>query len=183
MTEAKIKEQMAYHFFGALASRAGYLLTKPFVDEGVDGLMQSAETYVGKNRTRQIWGGYSIGIQFKTTTSSRVLTTPTGIRYDCDVKNFNDLIYRKNKSLETNFIAMPLILVLLVLDQDEKNWLTVNLESDRSCLNGKFYWYYPSPDETFSEKKYAQRLRIPKENSVDLNFFKNIFNLFFQNIN
>lgn len=183
MTEAKIKEQVGAHFFGALASRLGYQVTTLSVDEGVDALLQSPSHYFGKTGLRHLWSGYSISVQMKATTQKQVKFEGDVLKYDLKRDNFNDLIYRRDLRKGAMNTSMPLILVLLVLPLEPKNWIELNPEHSHYCLNGDFYWFYPDDVLGFTKSVSTQRISIPVKNRIDLEFFQNIFNLFFKTTN
>jgi hypothetical protein len=101
------------------------------------------------------------------------------LKYDLDFDNYNDLIFRRNRRIQTQGVSMPLILTLLVLPDEQETWLELNPEKDRFCMNGALYWYYPDEGLDFTKNLSSQRIAIPVTNKIDLSFFKNSFNLFF----
>lgn len=180
MTEAKIKEQVGVQFLGMLAALKGYLVTQPNVDEGVDALLQAPDPYFRKSRKiRHLWGGFCIAVQMKTTTRKQVVVENGILKYDLDFDNYNDLIFRRNRRVQTQGVSMPLVLMLLVLPDEREKWVELDSEKDRFCLNGALYWFYPDESLDFTINLSSQRIAIPIANKIDLLFFKNSFNLFF----
>ncbi len=180
MTEAKIKEQVGIQFLGMLAALKGYMVTLPNVDEGMDALLLESSPYLRNNqKTRQLWGGFCIAVQMKTTTKKQLVYEDANLKYDLDFDNFNDLIFRRNRRSQTKGVSMPMILVLLVLPDEQENWLELHTDKDRFCLNAALYWFYPEENLDFTPNQSSKRIEIPLANKIDLEFFKNIFNLFF----
>ena len=116
----------------------------------------------------------------KTTTTKQVKTSGLAISYNLEVKNYNDLIFRKHEWIGKNKTGNPLILILHVLPEKPKEWLKIDFEKQFYQLNGLFYWFVPDNNDRFTENKSKNVIKIPTTNRVDLNFFPSIFQSFFQ---
>ncbi len=180
MTEAKIKEELAIHFLSGLAARMGFISSSPRIDEGVDLVLERLSKLPVKDRNQFTPSGAALTVQLKTTTRSKVSEADGHLMYDLKRKNYDDLIFRKNLWNEPMYSVAPLILILLVLPDENRKWIEVDLRQQLYQLRGLFYWYYPDEQEDFSTNKNRQRIKIPTANKIDLGFFDNIFNLFYQ---
>ncbi|MFK7982578.1 MAG: DUF4365 domain-containing protein [Saprospiraceae bacterium] len=178
MKEEQIKEQLSLHFIGAIASFKNIKVVKPFEDNGVDLLLKKVKVISFKEKIRYLDSGDIIAVQVKSTTKKGIIESENKIKFDLSVKNYNDLIFRKIELALKKVGNVPLILILVVLPINVSKWLEVNQKEDFIKLGGKAYWYYPTKNHEYSKNEYSQRIEIPKENEVDLDFFSNIFNLF-----
>jgi len=129
------------------------------------------------NKIRYLDSGDLIAVQVKSTTKNGIVETESTIKFDLPVKNYNDLIFRKIEMNLRKIGNVPLLLLLVVFPIENEKWLTINDKEEFVKLGGKAYWYYPDESYQYSENKYSQRIEIPNENRVDLDFFANIFNL------
>jgi len=94
MTKPDIKHQLAFHYFGMIASKSGFKYEKPVIDYGVDAMIELIEKVKVGNKFRYAASGISIDIQLKSTTQRKVEFRKGNILFDCEVKNYNDLIRR-----------------------------------------------------------------------------------------
>ncbi|MGB0931429.1 MAG: DUF4365 domain-containing protein [Chitinophagales bacterium] len=177
MTVEQIKEQLSKAFLFAIASRLGCLVRDENLDLGVDVTIQFPFILHRNQRKRFLGAGKSIHVQLKTTTMSQVVVDKDTIRYDLEVKNFNDLIdcrdFRQNDRSET-----PLIVILFILPNEPDDWIIVKEEE---LIIKKFaFWYYPKEDAKKSPNKYKTRIHIPKSNRITLSSFPEIFDYFFK---
>jgi len=176
MTEAIIKEELALHIFSGLAARAAYLVSRPRIDSGTDLIIDRHVKLPFRNNFTE--GGRMLCFQLKTTTEKQVAEKDGKLAYDLRAKNFDDLIFRKNAWLAYPKDISPLMLILLVLPNDPAQWLQVNWTSRTCTLNGLFYWYFPDELAAYSDNSDEQRIFIPLDNLVGLDFFDLAFNLF-----
>ena len=110
MTVEQIKEQLSNRFIGILAANKGFAIDKPDLDLGVDYQLKRTATYTTpQGKTRHTYDSRYIDLQLKATTEISIVDEPHSIKYDLEVKSFNDLVER-----QTNGIA-PLILILFVI--------------------------------------------------------------------
>lgn len=180
MTEAIIKEEVTVHFIGAMAARSGFNITIPKVDEGVDLVIRSSIELPSKFKKMRIISGKALNVQVKTTTEKQITAYKKHLVFDLKAKNYDNLIFWKNHwNLQSRGTA-PLILILLVLPEQIKDWFEVDLTEKKYTLNGLFYWYYPDKNADFTDNKYLQRIKIPHKNKIDLDSFNKIYNLFFK---
>ena len=159
----KIKELLSVNFAKALANRAGYLCGKSDDgDFGVDLDVKRVAAQVRNGQTRWAETGETVQIQLKATTVEGIEFEDEVLKYDLEVKNYNDLVAR----LGTN---PPLYLALLVLPELEISWL--ELAVDQLLLRGNLYYFRPPEGSAPSENAATVRIRIPLVNRVDLEFF------------
>ncbi len=184
MTIGQIKEQLSVHYVGALTCRAGHRMMFPLgFAAGVDVVISEIMPLKIGKHIRYTDTGNTIDVQLKCTTRASIAKkeTPDGnlLPFDLEVKNLNDLVFRKNKAnaKRTN----PLLLVVLVLPEDEGNWLRFirDVENPDGLLQfgGTAYFYLPSPSMKYSLNLNTKRIFIPEKNLVDLDFLANIFQL------
>ncbi len=179
MMEAQIKEELSLHLFSAMAARAGYHALIPRIDTGEDLLLSGSEKLPSRNNFTP--GGRLIGFQLKATTEKQVTVDKGLLEYDLRAKNFDDMVFRKNLILANPRDISPLLLVLLVLPDDPTLWFQVDFSRRNYSLNGMFYWYLPAETEDYSTNNKTQRIFIPVENVVGLDFFDFSYNLLFKN--
>ncbi|MCB0629510.1 MAG: DUF4365 domain-containing protein [Saprospiraceae bacterium] len=177
MTEEQIKAHLSEHFVGAIAGGAGFKVIKPFEDHGVDLLVKRVKQVIFEGRIRWIDSSEMIALQLKSTTWKGVERRNGLIYYDLSVKNYNDLIFRKREMEGTNGGNIPLILVLLILPEKREEWLKIDAEKSFLQMGGTALWFYPSQVELYSSNRSTKRIIIPQDQTVDLNFFEEMFNL------
>jgi hypothetical protein len=163
MTEEQIKAALSQHFVQMIASRQGFKCGKPEPDHGCDLTITKVTTFEQNGRVRYIDSGYSVDVQLKCTCEAQVVRTDTEVRYDLEVKTYNDLVYRRNSGALT-----PLILVLLVLPDDPDQWLSVTAEN--MIVRRAAYWFLPPLGAEPTENVATIRIHIPNGNAVDLGF-------------
>jgi len=184
MTTQQIKEQLAIHYAGAIASKAGYKLSLPTgFATGVDVTVNQIENIKIYGKTRQVDIGAAIDFQLKTTTETSVIrrTDKQGkqlVVFDLEAKNYLDLLVRL-KGLQTGRRLNPLYLLLLVLPEDESKWLEINADSPifnpAMHLGGLMYWFLPDETTAFPKNRKSIRVSIPAENVVNPEFFHSLF--------
>lgn len=180
MTEAKIKEEIATYFFATMAARMGYGTTLPRIDEGVDLILQSSIEFPSKYKNLRVSTGKWLAVQLKTTTKKQTVEEDNFLKFDLKVKNYDDLIFRKNQWHQFKRDIAPMVLILMVLPDDKNKWFEVDTNQQKYTVNGIFYWYFPSKEDVLTKNVSKQRISIPIENKIDLLFFDKIFNLFFK---
>ncbi len=166
---------------GLLATKAGCLCMEPTVDFGVDlYIRRISKYYADAKQTRYLMNARSFDVQLKCTTESGV-TRKAGIcKYDLPVKNFNDLIFRRDDFSNPVGHPIPLVLMLVILPDKVENCLSFSDEFDKASLSAKAYWYFPSDDLQLSLKKSSQRIEISTNHQLKLDFFENITKLLFK---
>lgn len=167
MTEDQIKEAISKGFVRTLAESNGFKVNEPSQDHGVDLMIKHvAKRVLPSGSCRFVDSQFSLDLQLKSTTESGVIDGVDDIRYDLEVKNYNDLVFRRSDPL-------PLYLVLVVLRYDPPTCITIN---DRELsLLGRAYWYIPDAAATATENQSTIRITIPKNNLLSLSFVRDRF--------
>ena len=92
MKEEQIKEQLSFHFIGAIASFKNIKVIRPFEDNGVDLLFKKVKLVSFNENIRYLDSGDIIVAQIKSTTANGIIETASTIRYDLPIKNYNRLV-------------------------------------------------------------------------------------------
>jgi Domain of unknown function (DUF4365) len=142
-----IEERLSVAHIQSIAARAGVLISNSDLDYGVDGTFRA----VIRKGNRLAVDGYGLDYQLKA--SMRYKLEPSHIRYDLEVKTYNDLVDRHQSQP-----AMPCILLLKVLSTYETDWLNAN--EDGVFLGGACYWAYLQGE--LSSNKESVRIWIPR---------------------
>lgn len=155
------EEGLSAAFLTAIAAKAGILLElkSAQVDYGVDASIQEVVKYGNKLRG----SGHRIDVQMK----SSVKWSVSGgeVVYDMEAHAYNDLVHR---CLEPR--AAPLIVMLLCLPPDAKQWLSCTPKQmvARHCC----YWFHTKGPHT--KNTATQRVRIPTNQLVTPDNLKNL---------
>jgi hypothetical protein len=165
VTENDIKEALSRHYFGAIASRGGFCCNTP-KDFGVDIHVTRPIPDEREGGVRLLETGEQVHIQLKATCERQVIRDGNLIRYDLEAKSYNDLVRRRGSMI-------PLYLVLLVLPDDTKEWLSVN--ADDLLLRRHAYWWITDKDAVPTGNHRTVRIEIPAENALTLDFLPNRF--------
>lgn len=172
MTEEQIKEQLSNRFIGILAANRGFIIDKPEFDIGVDYQLKKTTTYATPlGKTRYICDSRYIDLQLKATTENSIVDEPHLIKYDLEVKSFNDLVER-----QTNGIA-PLVLILFVLPHDQRTW--VDIDHTEIRLRKHAYWFTPPVGSIMTNNAHRIRIEIPKVNMLGIDCFNNLHQQFY----
>ncbi|MCB0522118.1 MAG: DUF4365 domain-containing protein [Lewinellaceae bacterium] len=179
MTEAIKKEEFSLQLFATLAAQAGYKSVTPRVDDGIDMMINPSRELVVNQKPQRAPSSNFIGIQMKTTTQKQVRMNDDCFRFYLRGKNYNDLIALKNDWYSADVFGIPLLLLVHLLPDNEEDWIQVDLGQQFYKMNGLFYWFYPARDDNFTNNPSQHPIKVPLGNRVGLDFFNNIFNLFF----
>ncbi|QYJ69108.1 DUF4365 domain-containing protein [Flavobacterium litorale] len=172
MTEQLIKEHLSNGFIGILAANKGFMIDKPSVDYGVDYQLKKTTTYTPPSGgTRYIQDSRYIDLQLKATTENSVIYEPNLIKYDLEVKSYNDLVER-----QINGIA-PLVLILFVLPSNPQIW--VEVDEDEIKLRRHAYWYVPPKGSVLTNNIHRVRIEIPKVNMLGIDCFSDLHQQFY----
>jgi len=172
MTEEQIKEQLSNRFIGILAANRGFALDKPDLDLGVDYQLKKTTSYVTPlGKTRYTYDSRYIDLQLKATTENSIIDEPLQIKYDLEVKSYNDLVER-----QTNGTA-PLILILFVLPHDANIWVDIDHAEIR--LRKHAYWFSPAVGSLPTTNGHRIRIEIPKTNMLGIDCFNNLHQQFY----
>ena len=172
MPEQQIKELLSKDYLGVIASRAGFKKEQPTIDNGVDLSFTYPSSYLQSGNRRICDTGDSLQFQIKATTEKGITADGKGFYYDLKVKNYNDLIFRRDKS------HIPLILVVFILPFDTKKW--ISLDIDFLVMRKNAFWYYPDKNQTMSTNSSTIRIFVPYANRIDSDFFERIMQNFYR---
>lgn len=165
MTEEKIKEYLSNNYVASIAGKSGFYLQKLDQDNGVDFMVRYEDVRIEKGKYRYITSPNFCDIQLKSTTIKGIRENEEYIFYDLQIKNYNDLIDRRNKGFA------PLYLILFILPENKNDW--VKVLKDKLVLSKHAFWYYPQESDKISSNLYTKTISIPKKNKLGTDFFKN----------
>lgn len=162
MTEEQKKEMISREFFRILAHAHGFKVLDPPLDHGVDLVVCPVATRSEPDgKLRYIDSPYKLDFQLKSTTVHGIGDEADSIRFDLEAKNFNDLVHRRDDIL-------PLHLILVVLNDAPP--LCVNVDGTMLSLVARAFWYMPDPQDVLTQNQATKRIRIPKENLLNIDF-------------
>lgn len=167
MTEEQKKEMISKEFLRILAFGHGFKVIEPGPDHGVDMIVFPVTARIEPTgKTRYLDSPYKLDFQLKATTPNQIVDAGDDIKFDLEVKNYNDLIHRRDE-------ALPLHLVVVVLQTAPPT--CVMLDEERLGLYGKAYWYLPSAADLASGNQAQVRITIPKANQLKAGFVRERF--------
>lgn len=167
MTEDDIKEALSRQFLRILAEGHGFKVTEPPVDHGVDMVVCQVTRRVEPNgKTRYLDSQYKLDFQLKSTTANGIIDDADNIKYDLEVKNYNDLVHRRED-------ALPLHLLVVVLNDNPPR--CIHLDDARIGVIGNAYWYLPPEGAEPTQNQNTIRITIPKTNRVGIAFVRERF--------
>ncbi len=143
---------------------------------GVDLFIQKVEYSITNKQKSYYTKGEVIDVQLKCTTTKSIFAKDGVIKYDLEVKNYNDIVRRFNGRAIDKKIH-PLILILFILPKDSSGWLVVTKKHLK--LRKKAYWYYLDSTQPLSSNNRTIRITIPIENQVDLTTLPMLFDEFY----
>ena len=105
MTEDQQKEAISREFLRVLANAHGFKVIEPPQDHGVDMIICPVTVRQEQNgRLRYLDSQYKLDFQLKATTPRSIIDEDDQVKYDLEVKNYNDLIERRRDlRLAANF--------------------------------------------------------------------------------
>jgi len=168
LTEEKIKELLSESFLRILGGRSGFACTRPEADYGVDLTVDRIIAVQEGQRMRYRQNGESIHFQLKCTTEAGVERQDDLVRYDLAVKNYNDLVERRDA-------VPPLYLLLYVIPQAQAEWVLDEQAAARLVLRGQGYWFCPEAGATQSVNQHTVRIHIPAANRASLEMIPEMF--------
>jgi hypothetical protein len=167
MTDDQKKEAISKEFLRILAHGHGFKVIEPGPDHGVDLIVYPVTTRVEPSgKTRFLDSPYKLDFQLKATTVNGIVDDGDDIKFDLEVKNYNDLIHRRGELL-------PLHLVVVVLDSPPPD--CVHMDEARIQLAGCAYWYLPPEDAVATDNVATIRITIPKANRLRASFVRDRF--------
>jgi Domain of unknown function (DUF4365) len=167
MTEDQQKEALSREFLRILANGHGFKVIELSQDHGVD--MTVCPVTVRQEpdgRRRYLDSQYKLDFQLKATTPAGVVDSINDVKYDLDVKNYNDLIQRREEPL-------PLHLLVVVLQSSPPACMSV--DHQQLSLLGQAYWYLPEAGASVSTNRSQVRITIPKTNQLHAEFVRERF--------
>ena len=138
------KENLGQAYVRAVIASVGYNYAKEENDFGIDGSIKD----VAVRGDRYYTNGFSIDYQLKS--SWDVTFEGNELVYDLESKNYNDLATWEG--------AVPAILILFVLPQDENDWVNFSQNglTIRNCA-----WWCSLAGQPATENGTKKRIRIP----------------------
>lgn len=171
MTETIIMEELSKAYIEGIASRRGYFNSSG-KDFGTDLTIRKAYLKP-RQKNRYLTSGKAIDIQVKSVSEKYVTglddSTCNYIKYNLEVKNYNDLIDRFNEA----GAIIPLLLIIVILPENKDEWL--NLTVDSLILKKCAFWYQSPKGATHATNKSKSVITIPKSNQICLDFFDEQF--------
>lgn len=170
MTETVIMEELSKSYLETIANRSGYF-NSVSRDYGTDLTIRKAN--LCPTRKRYLTSGKAIDIQIKAVSEKYARhyddTSKGFIKYDLEVKNYNDLIERAAE----NGAIIPLILAVFVMPSNKDEW--VELLPEQLILKKCAFWYKIPDNKILSKNKDTVTIEIPKTNRISLNFYSEQF--------
>lgn len=167
MTEDQQKEAISREFLRVLANGHGFKVLEPPQDHGVDMIVCPVTVRREPNgRVRYLDSQYKLDFQLKSTTAAGIIDEDNQVKFDLEVKTYNDLVQRR---------ADPLPLHLLVVVLTDTPPRCVDIDQQRLALLGSAYWYLPDEDAQPSQNQQQVRISIPKANRVENHFVRQRF--------
>jgi hypothetical protein len=164
MTDDQKKEAISKELLRILACGQGFKVLEPGPDHGVDLIVYPVTTRIEPSgRTRYLDSPFKLDLQLKATTANGIIDDGDNIKFDLEVKNYNDLIQRRSELL-------PLHLVVVVLEAPPPACIGMDEVSLR--LGAHAYWYMPHEDAIITENEATIRIKIPKANLLKPSFFR-----------
>ncbi len=169
ITEEHIKEAISLRYIEIIAAFNGYKTASSFPDYGTDLDVIEVGYRLDNEHKRYSNTGRELKFQLKATTITSIIEVSDAIKYDLEVKAYNDLIERKNT-------AYPLFLILFVLPSEKIDWLTL---SEQELIAKKCaYWYFPEQIDIATGNLSKKRVTISKENIFKLDTLNQLFENF-----
>lgn len=151
LTKNHRQEALTRAYIQTIAARAGFSCSVRDFDYGIDVTLHDLR----RHGRRYAESGFKLDIQAKSISAAGMMEDP--IRYDLDVKNYDDL---RNPR-----VGCPRILVVLVLPDDETHWTEQTEEN--LVLRRAAYWMSLKGRESSTNSRTV-RLAIPRENLLNI---------------
>lgn len=167
VTEEQKKEAISKEFLRILAHIHGYKITESAPDHGVDITVCPVKERIDPNGQRHFLDSQMrLDFQIKSTTIRGIIEDDNAIKYDLEVKAFNDLITRRLDFL-------PLHLLLVVLSDNPPACVTI--DPQQISVTGQAYWYLPEEDDQATANVATKRITIPKTNRLNSDFVRSCY--------
>lgn len=152
MTESQQKEDISMHYLGLLCAQSGIDFERTHHDDdGTDVILKKRFS----NSDNQVYDT-EIHFQLKATSSkSQYTETAKEIRYRLKAKNYNDLCIPS---------IVPLYLVVLILPEKQKEW--ISWDDEELLVHGRMY-YYSLEDKKKTANEHEVTIIIDKTDRID----------------
>lgn len=150
LPDTDIKEGLSASYIKAIASIAGVKAEIRVKDHGVDGSLRAVIT---PYETRILDSSFSLDFQAKSTVDWYI--EDEYIVYNLEAKTYKDMVSR-----HSGIYGSPLILILLCLPKDKKEWVTVS-EKELIMKNCCYWDIIKGP---MTENKSSIKIRISCKN-------------------
>lgn len=159
MTTERIKEDLSICYLKAVSAAKGVELEECRHDEdSIDVVIKKFVTLKGGIKFNS-----QISVQLKaTSSSSQYKIGEEEITYKLKVKNYNDLCAKS---------AMPSILGLFILPEDEREW--TNWDDNELLLRGQMFWI-SLQGNTESSNSDSVSVKIPKTNRISIDMIESL---------
>jgi hypothetical protein len=145
--QSQRQEALSRAYVRAVAAQAGVTCADLFQDYGADMILRD----VAQREHNFVDDGPQVDLQLKSTTLAEVRETE--VRYDLDVRAYNWLRQQQ--------VSQPRVLVLMVLPEDEAQWLSQSLEE--LILRRCAYWLNLRGAEPTTNQRTI-RIKLPRAN-------------------
>ena len=147
-----IQEQLSLAYVRSVVFDAGFNLSFPAVDRGIDGTIEPPRGGMNK-----------VDFQLKSTTRQLELRNGN-ILYDLRVENYNQLIVSDDA---------PRVLILYVMPSEREEWISQS--EDELCMRKCAYWT-SLMGRLPSRSRYTQRVDVPLTNIFSSDGLSDMFN-------
>lgn len=168
MTDENIKEALGLRFIEVLANYKGFKTNTSYPDYGTDLEIIEVDFRIENDHKRYCDTGRELKIQLKSTTENSIIQDTSVLKYDLEIKTYNDLISRKNN-------LRPLLLVLFILPDNPDSWLLLTV--DELLIRKQAYWFYPESLQK-TDNTSTIRICIPKTNLFSTETIDELFENF-----
>ncbi len=166
-------ENVSRSFVSLIAARAGYVASKPENDFGVDLTIDEVDSYPDPNgATRYVSTGKAIDIQLKATSERYVRRVAGGFLYSLKVRNYNDLLVRKNEITRTQRIK-PLITIVFIYPPDRDQVVLVT--EDHLETRYSAYMFNLDRGADLSSNKHTIRVKLHSEDLLTMERLQTYF--------
>lgn len=163
-------EEISKSYLEIIANKSGYF-NSIHRDYGTDLTIRKAK--LCPVRRRYLTTGKAIDIQVKAVTEIYARhyddTTKNFIKYDLELKNYNDLVDRANE----NGSVIPLLLAIFIMPSDKLQW--IDLKQEELVLRKCAFWYKIPVNSVHSTNSTSVTIEIPKANKISLEFYDEQF--------
>lgn len=174
MTTNDKMEELSRDFIMTIAHNTGYFNCSGR-DYGVDLMIRKSRgrRKQSSSGSRYLTSGKAVDIQLKATREKSITYLSDTIKYQFEVKNYNDLVDRLKENEQEGSSLIPLILIIFILPNDESKW--VNYIPDGVVSRKEAYWYIVPDDIDYSSNSSGITIEIPQMNRIEGDFFDTLF--------